>query len=138
MNLASEYIVLIFAASCGVLQVAAAHSRLRGLAFFKSARLTRLFGALVVVGAYVWFFASENRNVDLPRLEGSQQFGNFVLGVFLAIVFTLAVSSLLRANMNPGSGECGEAQGLDALRGLTYFEAMRRAILRLLRSARSR
>lgn len=131
-----EYTILIFVASCGVLQLAATHSGLRGLSFFKQPLATALFGAMAVIGAYVWFFAIDNRNV--PGLEGSQQFGNFTLGVFLGIVFTLLVSSILRANMNPRPSESDEGQGLDALRRMTYFQAMKRAILRLLRFLRLR
>ncbi|OGO04018.1 MAG: hypothetical protein A2Y60_02165 [Chloroflexi bacterium RBG_13_54_9] len=116
--------------------MAATHSGLQGLSFFKKPQVANLFGAIAAIGAYVWFFAIDNRNV--PGLEGSQQFGNFTLGVFLAIVFTLVVSSLLRANMNPRPSESDEGQGLDALRGMTYFQAMKRATLRLLRFLRSR
>lgn len=130
-KLALEYTFFIFVASCGVLQLAAVHSGLRGLSFFKRPLATNLFSAVAVIGAYVWFFAIENRNV--PGLEGSEQLGNFTLGASLAIVFTLVVSSILRANMNPTQSESGQEQGLNVLSVMTYFQAIKRAILRLLR-----
>jgi hypothetical protein len=131
-KLAVEYTFFIFVASCGVLQLAAVHSGLRGLSFLKRPLAANLLGALAVIGAYIWFFASENRNV--PGLEGSQQLGYFTLGASIAIVFTLVVSSLLRAGINPSQTEGGQEQGLNALRGMTYFQAIRRAIIRLLKS----
>jgi len=130
-KLALEYTIFTFVAACGVLQLAAVHSGLRGLSFFKRPLAASISGAVVVIGAYVWFFAIENRNV--PGLEGSQQLGNFTLGASLAIVFTLVVSSILRASMNPAHSESGQGQGLDVLRAMTYFQAIKRAILRLLR-----
>jgi len=131
IRLALEYLLFIFVASCGVLQLAAVHSRLEGLSFFKKPLAGNLFGGLAIVGAFVWFFAIENRNV--PGLEGSQQLGFFSLGAFLAIVFTLAVSSIVKAGMAPPQMESGRERGLDALKGMTYFQAIRRAVLRLLR-----
>ena len=131
-KLALEYTLFIFVTSCGVLQLAAAHSGLRGLSFFKRPQWANLFGAIAVIGAYVWFFTVENRNV--PGLEGSQQLGYFTLGASLAIVFTLVVSSLLRARINPPQTEGGQEQGLNALREMTYFQAIKRAIIRLLKS----
>ncbi len=130
-SLALEYTIFIFAATFGVLQLAAVHSGLRGLSFLKRPLAASIFGAVVIIGAYVWFFAIENRNV--PGLEGSQQLGNFALGASLAIVFTFVVSSILRSDTDPEHSESGQGQGLNVLRAMTYFQAIKRATLRLFR-----
>lgn len=130
--LAWEYIIFVFIASCGVLQMAAVCNGLRGLFFFKRPQVAAIFGALALIGAFVWFFTSRNRNL-LPVLEGSQQLGDFSLSASLAIVFTFVASSLLRAGVNPSRTEGGQEGGLNALRGMTYFQAMWRLIMRLLR-----
>ena len=130
-RMALEYLLFIFVASCGVIQLAAVRSGLKGLLFFNRPLVASLFGVLAIVGASIWFFAIENRNV--PGFEGTQQLGGFSLGASLAIVFTLVVSSIARAGMSPPGMESGHEQGFDALRSMTYFQAIREEILRLLR-----
>jgi hypothetical protein len=121
-----EYFLFVFMASCGVIQIAAAYSRLHGLMFFRRPLWGYVFAAVVTPLAFLWFFKSENRNV--PGLEGSQQFGDFCLGFIAAVVFSALFSSLLRARdaLHLGEGEAPE--GLEALREMTYLQAIRRRL----------
>lgn len=114
-----EYIGFVFAAACGVLQLAAARSQLKGLMFFESRFAACLFGAIAIGMAYAWFFSWKDRNQ--LGLEGAQQFGYFVTAALLALLFSLGLSSAIKAGKLPGSAR---AQGLDALKEMTYFQAI--------------
>jgi len=120
-----QYLLFVFLACCGVLQLVARWNRLTGLSFFQSRIATYVFALLTIGGGYTWFFVSGNRNTLDPRLEGAQQCGDFVLGVMLALLFTAVVSSLVHrrgiARFNPRRSE----PGLDALKRMHYFAALK-------------
>jgi len=59
-------------------------------------------------------------------LEGKQQFFSFCTAAFLAIVFTLVVSSLIgMIRKKPQKQNEDDIDGLDALKEKTYFEAVK-------------
>ncbi len=116
-----DYFLFAFASCWGVLQWAAAYSRWRGLLLVKNEIVGYLLGAGALIGAMVWFFSTANRN--LPGLEGGQQFLTFGLAAFVALLFTLATSSLtpVGGSETEASGE----EGLEALKERTYLKAVR-------------
>lgn len=120
-----DYLLFVFIACCGALQIAAAHSKLRGISFFQKALTGYLFGALAIIMAYVWFFISEERS--LPFLEGPDKVGLAFLGWILAFLFTILVSSVVKARLRH-SGEKVEqtnpGAGFDTLKRMTYFQAI--------------
>ncbi|MCX6000702.1 MAG: hypothetical protein NTU41_14275 [Chloroflexi bacterium] len=124
-----EYLVFIFTASVGTIQMVAGLARLNGLLFLRWRPLTYLFSILAIAGAYWWFFARDRRIDTVMRrvgLEGSQQFYYFCLGAFLAVVFTLVVSSLVGLLRHQPQGQ-NDSKGLDSLKELTFLEAVRRS-----------
>mgnify|MGYP001148005777 CR=1 FL=1 len=123
-KLALEYFLFLFVASCGVLQIAAAYSGLKGLMFFKGIIETYVLAALAIGGTFWWFFAGSNRNV--PGLEGAQQAVYFFLAALSAIIFTFIVSSLVKARSLSGPKQIAPGRGFDALRETTYFKAVKR------------
>lgn len=124
-----QYYLFVFVAAVGVLQLVAAYRQWRGLSFFQNATLSYLFSFLTVVGPFVWFFGWENRMDTAMRraaLEGAQQFVYFNTAAFLALVFTLIVSSLLFAyRKRRQSLRDAYPQGFGALSEISYFEALR-------------
>ena len=125
-RLALEYFGLVFLACVGVLQAAAAYNGLKGLSFLGQRLYGYLFAAFTVGPALAFFFTWNGRN-PTGVIEGKEQFGFFMLGLIAAVVFTLAGSSLLRSSLlqgNPGH------DGLDALREVTFFKALRRRFVR--------
>jgi hypothetical protein len=73
----ADYFLFVFFASFGVLQIALS-KKLSG---------RTLFGALLVVLSYLWFFTARNRNVHTV-LEGSQLSFIFILSAALAVIVT--------------------------------------------------
>jgi hypothetical protein len=125
-----QYFLWVFIAAIGVVQLAAARSRLRGLLFFKREALAYLFALLAIGGSYGWFFGWDRLDTVMRKtgLEGSQQFLYFFLGTLAAGGFTLVVSSLLQAYLwNGQSKGKGSGQGLDALKEMSYFQAIRQS-----------
>jgi hypothetical protein len=134
-----EYIAFVFMASVGVLQLVGAFTQLKGLLFFRNRALTYLLSSLLIVGSFYWFFARDDRWDNVMRhtsLEGKQQFLYFCLAAFLAVMFTLAFSSLLAAlrarRQNKGMANPGQmtdpGEGLDKLKEMSYFEAVKRSL----------
>ena len=128
-----DYFLLVFAASCGLYQMAAACNRLRGLMLFESKRLTFIFGLVLWVGAFVWFFLSEPRNMPDTGagLTGNEQFGYFFAGGGAGLAVTLAVTSL--RNWRLGKGTETLPIGLDALRDTGYARALFQSLTPILR-----
>ena len=117
-----DYLVLVFLASCGVFQMAAACNGLHGLLFFKGRRTAFIFGLALWVATFAWFFLSEPRNQPDTTLglTGNQQFGFFFVGSGAGLTFTLLVSSL--RNLSLGKDQI--QPGLDALRQSNYLRAL--------------
>jgi len=124
-----QYFIFVFIAVVGVLQLIAAHTHLKGLLFFKREALAYLFSFLAIGGSFGWFFGWDDRLDIVMRqtgLEGAQQFLYFFLGTLAATAFTFSVSSLLKAYQWKGkTKEKGSSQGLDALKEMSYFEAIK-------------
>jgi hypothetical protein len=128
---ALDYFLFVFVAACGVIQIAAAYSALRGLLFFRSRPLAALLGLLLVAFAFLWFFLSEPRNIPDTEggLDGNQQAGLFAAAAASAIAFTLLLSSIL--NLPMGSIRRAYAPGLDALKETTYIKALISTLMKL-------
>jgi len=121
-----DYLALVFFASCGVFQMAAACNGLHGLLVFRGRRTAFLFGLALWVAAFAWFFLSEPRNQPDTGLglTGNQQFGFFFVGSGVGLTFTLLISSI----RNLGLGNEPTQAGLDALRQSNYLRALYRTI----------
>jgi len=129
-----QYLPLAFFASLGVLQIGAARADLRGVTFFKKPSLCYVFGALAIAGAFIWFYATGDRNAEpLVRIDDgvkvffgeTETFATFMTGAIGALVVTLLVSSIVNAKMS-SSTDNGVPRGLDALKEMTFFQAITR------------
>jgi hypothetical protein len=114
-----HYLLLIFLAVLGVLQLAAVHNGFRGLLLFPSKIFSLVFAVLAIGFALFSFFTWYNFYNFV--VEGSQQTGSFVVSSAAAIVFNLAASSLLNLRRFNGGNH---RDGLDALRESTFFQAI--------------
>ena len=125
---ATDYYILVAVAATGTLQLAASLGRLDGLLFLKQPILARLLGLSLVVGAFVWFFAVEDRNINDYEggLDAPTQALFFFLGSSSSLVFTLLASSLVNLGMRGGTDE--PVEGLEALRRRNYADALARSI----------
>lgn len=122
-HLSWQYLVFVFIACCGVLQAAAAYSGLKGLLFVPRRWASFIVALLLVVGSFLWFFASESRvpPAGWPVLEGAQQTGLFALGAALSFAFTALAGSLLR--WLGGRPPAAREEGLEGLRETGYLQA---------------
>ncbi len=118
-----QYLLFIFAACCGVLQLVARWNKITGFSFFQSKTATYVFATLTIGGSYVWFFISGDRNI--PGLEGAQQFASFLPSVALAIIFTAAISALVHRKDISRRNLSWNESGLDALKKMNYFNAIK-------------
>ena len=127
-----DYIALVFIASCGVFQIAAARNGLRGLMVIQRRRWCMLLGMALLAGAFSWFFLSEPRNVPDTSLglTGNEQFGYFFAASGGSLFFTLLVSSLINRGM--GRNNWDLPPGIDALGRSNYFRALYRTTRPLL------
>ena len=92
---------------------------------FRTKPLSYTFSAFCLMGSFGWFFGWDDRldeKIMMTGLEGAQQFFYFALSFFLALVFTLLISSLRWRRLPP---EDKGGEGLEVLRGKTYLQAIR-------------
>ena len=125
MNLGQEYLLLVVVGCCGVLQLAAAFGGLRGMLIAGDKRFSTVVGVLLVGGALVWFFWEGGRNLPYTGggIAGAAQFYLFMLGAFLALLFTFLFTSLTNISKKTS---VDTADGLPALRETTYLNALTR------------
>ena len=118
---------MLLAAALGVLLLITAYHRLTGL-LLMGRKSSIAAGGLLVVVAFVWFFASEPRNVPDTGagLDGNQQAVLFSIGSLAALAVVLALSSLRNRSMKGQS----EARGIDALREESYLRLIARKLRR--------
>ena len=131
MSFEADYILFIFLASLGVVQLAALKNGLKGLYFLRFPPLNLILALALMAGSFLWFFISEPRNLPDTGdgLDGNQQAMFSVAAAISAVLFTLAATSLMNAGF--GRGQNRRETGLQALRHDTYFAALRRTLGRL-------
>lgn len=125
---AIDYYLMVLVASIGAIQFAASASNLRGLLFIKRPVIARGLGLVVVAFAFVWFFSVAERNVGdhTGALDSNSQAIFFLLGVISGGALTFVVSSVINQGMRAAQGvpEAGAEQGMDALRQLSFYNAL--------------
>lgn len=139
-----QYFILVFVAVLGTIQVTAANSGFRGLLFapgtvrirfFPSGKrwtltyfhFSYLFAAVTILPTLGFFFVWNQHNA-IGIVQGSEQAGLFVLATGAAGIFSLVASSLInqwRLQRNQT-----QAQGLEALKDITWFQAVWRRWIR--------
>mgnify|MGYP000468753809 CR=1 FL=1 len=121
---AIDYFILVFVATIGVIQISASTGRLNGLLLFKAPLIARTLGLALVLGAFVWFFSNETRNVGDTSggIDANTQALFFFLGTLAGGGLTFLVSSMVNLRMN--GGEQSPESGLEALRETTYVRAV--------------
>ena len=125
-----DYCLFVFLSALGVVQIAAARNSLTGLLFIRHRTLAFLSGTALAVGAFLWFFLSEARNIPdtAGGLDGNQTAGYFAISAGSAVILSLLASSLSNRYM-PRDGTI--ATGLDALRRTTYLRALAHSLKHL-------
>ena len=122
-----EYCGPVLIAGIGVLQAAAAYNNLSGLRFFRSKGISYTFSILALIPAGYYFFTWNQQRAN-GVIEGSQQAACFSLSIFLALLFTLLISSLI--NHKTLHQDDVMEEGLNALHKTTYFRAIRQLMKR--------
>ncbi|MBI4301631.1 MAG: hypothetical protein HY664_03410 [Chloroflexi bacterium] len=125
-NTALQYFLFVFVSACGVLQVAAARGRLRGLLLWDEYRWSYVLGLFAVSASFWWFFNVEDWRV--AGLEGGPQLVLFAAAAICAIVFTIFFSSLIKALLrslakDDPPANIARSRGLGALEEMTYIQA---------------
>ena len=121
---ATDYYLFAFAGSLGVIQIAAALGRLKGLLFIRSHLVASGFSVALVIAAFVWFFSTDNRNLNDYEggLDANVQALLFFLGAATAMATTAVASSIVNARMDGGGPAPGE--GFGALKRSSYARAL--------------
>ena len=124
ITFATDYFLLVFIASIGVLQIAASAGSLNGLLIFKSPLIARTLGAIFVVTGFVLFFSTGERNINDYEggLDANTQALFFFLGTMAGGGVTFLVSSVVNLRMK--RGDPSPESGFDALRDTNYLRAL--------------
>jgi hypothetical protein len=113
-----QYSIPVFIAGMGILQAAGAYNNLKGLLFFRRKFLAYLFSAITILPPLIYLF-TWNYHSMTGIIEGSQQAGLFFLAMVLALILTLAISSLVNRAVKP---VLKTSDGLETLRDTTFVK----------------
>ena len=122
MSLTLEYFLFVLTAAMGFIQFAAGRGGLRGLLFSQNPRFNRALAVSLALPAMAAFFTWNYRN-PVGIIEGAQQAGLFSLAVLTAVSVTMLLSSAL--NHNNLSADAPPASSMEALKNMTFFQALR-------------
>ncbi len=124
-DLSRDYVIWVFLAATGVIQIAAAHAGLTKLLFIRAIPWACALGLLLVAAGFVWFFRDGARHIpDTGNgINGNEQAARFTLTCLAVGAFTFTLSSLLNCR---GGEEATppNAEGFEALRHRTYAQAV--------------
>ena len=125
---ATDYFLLVFVATLGVIQLAASLGGLKGLLVFKSPLIARPLGLALVIAGFVLFFSTDERNLNDYRggLDANTQALFFFLGVLAGGSVTFLGSSVV--NMRMKGTDPSPDGGFDALRETNYVRALMRSL----------
>ena len=125
---ATDYFLLVFVASLGVIQLAASFGGLNGLLIFKSPLVARSLGVALAVAAFIFFFTTDERNLNDYEggLDANTQALFFFLGVLAGGWVTFIGSSLV--NMRMKGKDPSPDGGFDALQETNYVRALARSL----------
>lgn len=124
--MALDYFLLVFIASFGVYQILSIHAGLKGLWLFRHQKIQYIFGVLVIIGAYGWFFITKRAAIQIQReVEGPQQLGLFLAAIVSSYIVTVIMSSIIQARgsrreKEPIKGKQHE-QGIETLKTTTVL-----------------
>jgi hypothetical protein len=118
-----DYLIFIFLASVGTLQIAVAYAKIGGISFFNRPVIGYIVGSLIVIIAFFWFFSADKR-IGHNIIAGSQQLGLFLAGIVIAVLVTVTITSIVKRR-KLSNGKTQEA-GLQALKHMTYFQVISR------------
>jgi hypothetical protein len=123
----AEYCGYVFVAFVGIIQLIAARWGFHGISFFRNNIWGYVFGTTAIVAAFVWFFAFTGLDLSQPTFDLPPQLLWFAVSIACAILFTLAVSSLLNKKLNPPTQESNTNEAdVDTLKQKTYWSAIAR------------
>ncbi len=128
----AAYFLWVSLSTLGVTQYAAVANRLWGLVILRQWPLvTRTCSALIVVGAFAWFFISEDRNLPDTGagLDGVEQSRWFAIAATVSILVQIGISSIVNHRWGASHGwdpaeDRWPPGGLDWLERTTFARAL--------------
>ena len=135
-DLSRDYIIWVFLAATGVIQIAAAHAGLTKLLFIHAKPWAYTLGFALVLAGFAWFFRDGVRHFPdtAGGINGNEQGARFTLTCLAVGAFTFALSSLL--NRKGGDTPSAAFDGFEALRYRTYAQALAASMKSLWTEAR--
>jgi len=123
MKLPVLYFILALGVGTGLLQLVFDIAKYRYGLIFGSTSLNRFFSALLLAPGVIVFFIW-NKLYPVSVVQGAEQSALFALAALTAVVGSLAISSFTNRRCIPPADFKGE--GLDVLRVMTFYQAIRR------------
>ena len=124
-DLSRDYVIWVFLAATGLIQIAAAHAGLVKLLFIRAKPWAYALGLLLVAAGFLWFFRDGARHIpDTGNgINGNEQAARFTLTCLAVGAFTFTLSSLLNRR---GGEEASlpNTKGFEAFRHRTYAQAL--------------
>ncbi|MDE2838530.1 MAG: hypothetical protein OXL97_13660 [Chloroflexota bacterium] len=140
----AAYVLWVALSTLGVTQYTAVSSKLWGLVVLRRwPGVTRVCAAVIVIGAFAWFFIGEDRNLPDTGdgLDGVEQTQWFAAAAAISILLQIAVSSVVNHRWGASHGWDSAAErwppsGLTWLEHTTFARALAARIRAVLGGSR--
>ena len=120
----ADYCLYVFIAVTGMLQLIATRWQIHGISFFRSKGWGYAFGVIAIATVFVWFFRFTGLNLAQPTFDTPPQLFWLSVSTFLAVVVTMAVSSILNRKMASHIEDDEKDEGLEALKRKSYWRSI--------------
>ena len=121
-----ESILLMFLLALGTFQIIATWGEFKGMCFFPHPLIGYVFGAMLIVGGFTWFFVDVQVGEGGPKGQHDDQALSIFVGGGVALMLTWFIPSITkRKSMGSVQVITDDPEGIEALKYMTFMQSIR-------------
>ena len=121
-----ESILLVFLLGLGTFQVIASWADFKGISFFNHRIVGCVFGVVLIIGAFAWFFIAVKVGEGGPKGQHDDQALSTLIGGGLTLLLTWFISSIIKYKSIGQSRETDQNPGgVETFKYMTFLQAIR-------------
>lgn len=121
-----ESILMMFLIALGSFQAIAAWADFKGMSFFNHRVIGIVFGVVLVIGGFTWFFVAVDVGQGGPKGQHDDQALSTFVGGGVALLVTWFVPSIIKyKSIREFPEDADNPEGIEALKYMTFLQAIR-------------
>jgi len=120
-----ESILLVFLLGLGTFQVIASWADFKGISFFKHRIVGCVFGVVLIISAFAWFFIAVKVGEGGPKGQHDDQALSTLIGGGLVLLLTGFVPSIIKYRSYRKHHESADSsEGIEVFKQMTLLQAI--------------